>query len=102
VSGYCIIGSLGPYRATRCGVEGTVTMREDGPQYGAFHPGGDESVSIPIIKWDSDTAWWEPCSYCGESCETCFANIDAGGPAHMGCMGYPYCQCAHSHTGDCS
>ena len=101
MSGYAITGHLGPFKATRLGVEGTVTMNEGGPQYGAFHPGGDESIVVPIVKWDAFVCWWEPCNTCGEPVETSFGNIDQGGPAHAGCMGYPHCACRTAHLGDC-
>ena len=103
MSGYAIIGDRGPFPAERDGGPGTVTMKEHGgSQWGDFHPGGDESVSIPIRKWDTETSWQEPCVYCGEPVTTCFANIDHGGPAHSGCMGYPYCSCETVHQGDCA
>jgi len=88
-------------RAQRGDVEGTVTFRDPGPQWGAFHPGGDESIVVPLVKRDADVTWEEPCLLCGEPVMVCLARLEILGAYHDGCFGYPACTCVPSHRGDC-
>ena len=101
MSGFVILEDAGPYRATRDDVKGTVTFKKNGPQWGAFHPLGDETNSIPIEKWDSHTLWWEPCELCGEPVEIGWGTLEVVGAYHSGCFGYPMCSCLPPHRGEC-
>ncbi len=89
------------HTAIRLGVTGTVTFHDDGPQWGAFHPGGDESVSIPIEKWDSRVMWETLCIDCLKPVWVGRGTLEVLGPYHSGCFGYPACSCKAPHKGDC-
>lgn len=90
------------FEAERNGVKGTVTFKEGGPQWGAFHPGGDESIVIPLQKWHEDTMWWVECAKCEKPVQVGRGTIEVLGPYHSGCFGYPACFCRTPHEGDCS
>jgi hypothetical protein len=102
MSGYYIEeGCSVTAKAKREGIGGTVTFRNPGPQWGAFHPGGDESIVVPIQKWDSTIEWVETCSVCGEDVWVTWGSLEVIGAYHSGCFGYPCCSCKVSHKGDC-
>lgn len=101
MSGFVILKDHGPFPAERCGVKGTVTFKTNGPQWGAFHPGGDESIVVPIVKWDPDVSWQSTCSQCGCAITTSWGHDEVIGPYCDGCFGYPACSCKKSHTGNC-
>jgi hypothetical protein len=90
------------FRATRSSVDGTVTFTEGGPQWGAFHPGGDEQIVVPIQKWDRDVMWWEPCDRCGDLVEVGRGTIEVLGAYHSGCFGWPASACTPGHLGECT
>ena len=62
---------------------------------------GDESASIPIVKWDPDVQWQVPCAVCGELTWVTWGSEEVIGPYHSGCFGYPMRGCSQSHRGDC-
>ena len=53
-------------------------------------------------KRDTNPRWVQNCPVCGQDIELCPAYENYVGNEHLGCLGYPYCQCDAPHTGDCS
>lgn len=42
-----------------------------------------------------------PCDHCGEPVTVGNATLEAIGPYHHGCFGWPCCMCPVAHKGDC-
>ena len=52
-------------------------------------------------KYCTDHPFTTECDVCGELVEVTYGSAEVIGNAHHGCFGWPACQCATSHQGDC-